>query len=87
VRRPRDVILRRRHEPYPTEPTGDAEFVEGSRPYVVYKILTDAARPITHRELRERFAQTELGRDMGPDDNWHMYSANRLATAVGAEGV
>jgi hypothetical protein len=38
---------------------------------VVYKILTDAARPITHRELRERFAQTELGRDMGPDDNWH----------------
>ena len=65
---PTTVITQRRHAPYPTEPRKDLEVREGSRAFVVHKILTDAGRPISYRELRERFAETELGRKMGPDD-------------------
>jgi len=65
---PSSVITQRRHAPYPSEPVGDLEVREGSRPYIVHKILTDAGRPISYRELRERFAETELGKQMGTDD-------------------
>mgnify|MGYP000350744755 CR=1 FL=1 len=61
----------RRNEAYPTEPIKDLEVVEGSRAYYIHKILTDAARPISYRELEEKFSKTPAGAKKSPNDKPH----------------
>jgi hypothetical protein len=62
----------------PKEPTGDLNLVQGSFADVVYQILTNAGRPITYTELKERLLETPLGDKITQDDNPHYGAVQRL---------
>lgn len=68
---PTTVVTRRRNEAYPTEPIKDLEVVEGSRAYFIHKILTDAGRPVSYRELEDEFSKTPAGVKKSPRDKPH----------------
>jgi hypothetical protein len=76
------VITRRRHSPYPTEPIKDLEVVEGSRAYEVHKILTEAGRPVNYHYIRDKFAETPLGKNMRPQDKPY-YSGVQALKKIG----
>src|SRR5579862_994443 len=75
---PETVNRRRRGNPYPTEPKGDLIIVEGSWADVVYKILDRAGRPISYHDLRHEVEQTDLGRNMKPDEKPYYAGIQRL---------
>jgi hypothetical protein len=75
VRHPRGIP--RRHQG-PFQAGGDLNLIEGSMADAVYKILSDAARPITFQELEEELRKTELGSKITKFERPHYGAVQRL---------
>jgi hypothetical protein len=73
IRTPRGV-----HRALPKEPTGPLNVIQGSMADVVYRILSDAGRPISYEELKNEISKTALADKINDIDRPHYGAVQRL---------
>jgi hypothetical protein len=73
IRSPRGV-----HRPLPKQPTGPLNLIQGSMADVVYRILSDAGRPISYEELKNEISKTALADKINDIDRPHYGAVQRL---------
>lgn len=71
---------RRTTKHLPFQHGGDLNLIAGSMADTVYKILTDAGRPITFQELEQELKKTELADKITKLDKPHYSAVQRLRT-------